>query len=42
LRRAYSRGQHELVRELRIDTHAADSSCWLHEVGWCLSMSPNA
>jgi hypothetical protein len=29
-----------LVQELRVDAHAADSSCWLHEVGWCLSMSP--
>jgi protein-L-isoaspartate(D-aspartate) O-methyltransferase len=37
LHRAYSRGQHELVRELRVDPHTADSSCWLHEVDWCLS-----
>jgi protein-L-isoaspartate(D-aspartate) O-methyltransferase len=37
LHRAYNRGEHELVRELRVDPHAADFSCWLHETGWCLS-----
>jgi protein-L-isoaspartate(D-aspartate) O-methyltransferase len=42
LRRAYSRGEHELVQELRLDAHAADPSCWLHDAGWCLSKRPKA
>jgi len=37
LHRAYGRGEHELVQELRLDAHALDSTCWLHEAGWCLS-----
>ena len=37
LHRAYGRGEHESVRELRLDAHALDSTCWLHEAGWCLS-----
>ena len=40
LHRAYGRGEHELVEELRLDTHALDSTCWLHEAGWCLSKRP--
>jgi protein-L-isoaspartate(D-aspartate) O-methyltransferase len=37
LRKAYSRGEEELVQELRVDIHSEESSCWLHDAGWCLS-----
>jgi protein-L-isoaspartate(D-aspartate) O-methyltransferase len=42
LHRAYGRGEHELVQELRLDAHAADSTCWLHEAWWCLSKLPRS
>jgi protein-L-isoaspartate(D-aspartate) O-methyltransferase len=37
LRKAYGRGEEEFVQELRRDIHSEESSCWLHEAGWCLS-----
>ena len=37
LRKAYGRGEEEFVQELRRDIHPEESSCWLHDAGWCLS-----
>jgi protein-L-isoaspartate(D-aspartate) O-methyltransferase len=38
LRDAFKRGGHEHVRSLRRDDHTAEADCWLHGMGFCLSL----
>lgn len=40
LRNAYGSGDHESVKELRLDRHAEEETCWLHDASWCLSKRP--
>jgi len=37
LKRAYLKGGHNCVRELRRQEHPHDAQCWLHAPGFCLS-----
>ena len=40
LREAFERGGWEAVRSLRVMSHAAGETCWLHAPGFCLSTLP--